>query len=200
MTTAALHWTRHHDPHAVAAPPAAIRLADSDAVRGLLQAGLHWLHDTAQPDHAVIDTHGAAAATSDNRLIRFVPLGWGWRASIVIEVAHVSWGAGPGGPPLNPLHPHDIDTVAAQLGALGAAVTATRCASAGLAGNITLARSAHPSLRAAVTRFAAGCPTHHSRICGHPHRHGGHNCPWYSNGQRGVRWPFDPWPGRTGSS
>jgi hypothetical protein len=98
------------------------------------------------------------------------------------------------------LHPHDIDTVAAQLGPLGAAVTATRCASAGLAGTITLARSAHPSLRAAVTRFAAGCPTHHSRICGHPHRHGGHNCPWYSNGQRGVRWPFDPWPGRRGSS
>jgi hypothetical protein len=126
-------------------------------------------------------------------------LGWGWQASIVTEVAQVSLAAGPAGSPLNPLHPRDIDTVAAHLGPLGAAVTSTRCASAGLAGTITLARSAHPSLQAASIRFTTSCPTHHNRFCLRSHRHGGHNCPWYSN-EHGVRWPSDPWPGRGGSS
>ena len=35
---------------------------------------------------------------------------------------------------------------------------------------------------------------HHSRRCGQPRHHGGHDdCRWYSAGQRGVTWPFTPW-------
>jgi hypothetical protein len=193
MTRAALHCSADSDPHARAAPLRNVGpAAEEDAMCGLLQAGLHWLHDTAQPDDAVINAREAAAAVGEARLIWFVPLGWGWRASIVLEVAHVSWAAGPAGPPLNPLYPDDIDTLAAHLGTLDAAVTSTRCASAALAATITLARASHPSLQAAVTRSGAGCPTHHSRICGRPQRHGGQDCSWYGNGRRGVRWPFDP--------
>ena len=74
----------------------------AEALTVLLQRGLHWLYDIAQPPGAIIDGRHAVA-TSENRLIRFVPLGWGWHAGIVVDVAHVHWGAGPGGAALNPM-------------------------------------------------------------------------------------------------
>jgi hypothetical protein len=77
------------------------RLERSGAPRGcsapgltvLLQRGLHWLYDIAQPPGAIIDARSAVAAAG-NRFIRFVPLGWGWHGGVVVDVAHVRWGAG----------------------------------------------------------------------------------------------------------
>jgi hypothetical protein len=156
----------------------------------LLGEGLRWLHDTAQPATAIIDCRGATAVlASANRLIRWVPLGWAWKASIVIDVAHVDWGPGMG-PPLNPLCSGEILRLAIELHHLGADIADIRCATTGVSGTVALQRPAHPTLRAAVRRFMQGCPIHHSRICGRPESRGARNCTWCSDGQRGVIWPF----------
>ncbi|TMS53368.1 hypothetical protein [Mycobacterium sp. DBP42] len=159
----------------------------------LLRQGLRWLYDTAQPAEAVID--GRVASTrlaSVNRVIRLVPLGWAWKPGIVVEVAHVHWGLGTNGP-LNPLSSSEVTLLADELEQLGADIADIRCPTTSLSGTIALLRPAHPTLRAAVARFAAGCPVHHSRICGRGENRGGHNCRWATDGQRGVIWPFaDP--------
>jgi hypothetical protein len=179
----------------ITAPP---RLATSDAPQtidmiGLLRSGLHWLHETPQPPCAIIDAHGAVA-TIGNRHIRFVPLGWAWQAGIVVDVAHAPHVAAPDGAPLNPMHPNETHVLAAQLrDDLDAEITEIRCGEAGLTATIAVERAAHPTLCAAVRRFMAGCPIHHSRRCGRPPHHGGRNCPWYSASQRGVTWPSTAW-------
>src|SRR5262245_39207154 len=96
----------------VTAPP---RPNNNDArpiidMTGLLRSGMRWLHDTPQPPGAIIDAHGAVA-TIGNRLIRFVPLGWAWQASVVVDVAHADLA----GAPLNPMDPHEIEVLATQL-------------------------------------------------------------------------------------
>ncbi|GAB4914499.1 hypothetical protein MAHJHV34_49250 [Mycobacterium avium subsp. hominissuis] len=159
----------------------------------LLTEGLHWLHDTPQPASAIIDSRGAAALTPRNRIIRWVPLAWGWKASIIVDVAHVDWGLSGG--PLNPMPGSEILALAVELHHRGADIIDIRCRTTGLTATIALARPAHPTLRAAVRRYMQGCPLHHSRICGRPEARGGHNCTWYSDGQRGVSWPaFPSWP------
>ena len=158
----------------------------------LLAEGLRWLHDTPQPPTAVIDCRGAAARmASANRVIRFVPLGWAWKASIVVDVAHVHWGAGMG-PPLNPMPSSEIIALAAALHRCGANIDDIRCSTTALCATVALTRPAHCTLRAAVRRFMGGCPTHHSRICARPNSRGGHHCSWYGDGQSGVIWPFCP--------
>lgn len=130
-----------------------------------------------------------------------MPLGWAWQAGVVVDVAHVRWGAGPAGAPLNPMDPYEFPALAAQLReGLGAQITEICCGHSGLTATIALARAAHPTLCAAVRRFMAGCPVHHSRRCGQPPHHGGHNCRWYSTGQHGVSWPFTAWFAQTALS
>lgn len=159
----------------------------------LLTEGLRWLHDTPQPASAIIDSRGAAALTPRNRIIRWVPLAWGWKASIIVDVAHVEWGLSGG--PLNPMPSSEILALAVELHHHGADIIDIRCRTTGLTGTIALARPAHPTLRAAVRRYMQGCPLHHNRICGRPEARGGHNCTWFSAGQRGVTWPaFPSWP------
>lgn len=157
----------------------------------LLKLGLRWLYDTVQPDHAVIDCRAASVLLAPvNRVIRLVPLGWAQKPGIVVEVADVHWGLGTGRP-LNPLSSSEINCLAGELERLDADIDDIRCPITGLTGTIALLRPAHPTLRAAVQRFGAGCPRHHSRICGRPLDRGGRNCRWAVDGHRGVRWPFN---------
>jgi hypothetical protein len=68
----------------------------------LLAEGPQWLYDTIQPSTAIVHARGAATViAAANRIIRWVPLGWGWTANVVLEVDHIDWGVGMG-PPLNP--------------------------------------------------------------------------------------------------
>jgi hypothetical protein len=158
-----------------------------------MRSGLNWLYDTPQPTCAIIDARGAVATIGD-RFIRFVPLGWAWQAGVIVDVAHLHQCPGPAGAPLNPMHLDEIPALATQLrDELAAEIAEIRCAHSGLTATIALARAAHPTLRAAVRRFMAGCPVHHSRRCGQPPDHGGRNCRWYSAGQRGVSWPSAAW-------
>ena len=63
----------------------------------LLAEGLHWLYDIVQPGTAIVPARGAATViAAANRIIRWVPLGWGWTANVVLEVAHIDWGLGMG--------------------------------------------------------------------------------------------------------
>lgn len=167
----------------ISAPPPAV---DIDHV---LRTGLDWLYNTVQPDSAIIDPHNTAS-TVGHRAIKFTPLGWAHKASVIIEVADVVWGLGPGAGPLNPMPPAELDQLAAHITALGAPVKEVRCDPRPLVGTITLAQDAHPALRVAVARFNTGCPIHASRRCWLPCDHGGRDCSWYSIGQRGVIWPF----------
>ena len=58
----------------------------------LLAEGLRWLHDTVQPGTAIVHARGAATViAAANRIIRWVPLGRGWTANVVLEVAHIDW-------------------------------------------------------------------------------------------------------------
>ncbi|MGH3556011.1 MAG: hypothetical protein ACRDTK_00560 [Mycobacterium sp.] len=167
----------------VGAPPCTI---DIDRV---LRAGLDWLYNTVQPDTAIIDPRNTTTAAG-HRVINFMPLGWASKASVIVEVAHVAWGLGPGAGPLNPMPPAELDQLATHVTASGTEVDEVRCAPRPLVGTITLTRDAHPTLRAAVARFNAGCPIHRSRRCWRAQHHGGRDCSWYNDGQRGVIWPF----------
>ena len=170
---------------------------DTLATAELVADGLHWLHDTVQPDTAIIDGRGAAAlVAASNRIIRWVPLGWGWTAGVVIEVAHVHWGLGMGAP-LNPMPSDDVMRLTEDLRQHGSDIADIRCTTIGLSAALSLQRPAHPTLCAAVRRHMSGCPLHHSRICDRPESRGGHRCTWYREGQRGVIWPHRHRPTRS---
>ena len=123
-----------------------------------------------------------------NRVIRWVPLGWGRTANVVLEVAHVDWGPGMG-PPLNPMPCSEAISLAVELHQFGIDIADIACTTRCLSAAIVLRRPAHPTLCAAAHRYMQGCPLHHSRICGRPPVRGGHDCGWLSAGQRAITWP-----------
>ena len=96
--------------------------------------GLHWLYDTVQPGTAIVPARGAATViAAANRIIRWVPLGWGWTANVVLEAAHIDWGLGIG-PPLNPMPSTEAISLAVELHRIGVNIAdiacTTRCLSA----------------------------------------------------------------------
>ena len=155
----------------------------------LLAEGLRWLYDTTQPATAIMPARGAATMiAAANRIIRWVPLGWGWTASVILEIAHIDWGAGMG-PPLNPMPSSEAISLAASLHQLGVDIADIACTTQCLSAAIALRRPAHPTLCAATRRYMQGCPAHHSRICHRPPARGGRDCGWIADGQRAITWP-----------
>ena len=135
--------------------------------------------------------HARGAATviaAANRIIRWVPLGWGWTANVVLEVAHIDWGLGMG-PPLNPMLSSEAISLAVELHHIGVDIADIACTTSCLSAAIVLRRPAHPTLCAAARRYLQGCPSHHTRICGRPPARGGHDCGWLRDGQRAITWP-----------
>jgi hypothetical protein len=154
-----------------------------------LAEGPQWLYDTIQPSTAIVHARGAATViAAANRIIRWVPLGWGWTANVVLEVAHIDWGVGMG-PPLNPMLSSEAISLAVELHHIGVDIADIACTTRCLSAAIVLRRPAHPTLCAAARRYLQGCPSHHSRICGRPPARGGHDCRWLSDGQRAITWP-----------
>lgn len=129
--------------------------------------GLHWLHTVAQPHTAIINPRLAA---------------------IIVDVADVHWGLS--GAPLNPLPLDTIADTARLIRACGDTISDIRCATAPLTASLQIQQPPDPTLRAAAERYLRGCPVHHSRRCGLPPHRGGGDCPWYSDEQRGITWPF----------
>ncbi|WP_141564244.1 hypothetical protein [Mycolicibacterium palauense] len=149
-----------------------------EAHRGALRSGLAWLYETEQPEAAILQHHGDGLASHGNRNMRFIPAGWGGRVVIVVDVTKVDYGTGRGARgPRNPLAVDELDAFTVLLADLGHAVVHRWNGHPAATGSLALAGPAHPSLRAAVTRYHAGCPRHRSVLC---------RCGWYSEGYRHV--------------
>ena len=151
---------------------------DVQTHRGVLRSGLAWLYETEQPEAAILQHHGDGLASRGNRSVRFIPTGWGGRVVIVVEVAKVDYGTDPGARgPRNPLAVDELDAFIALLADLGHAVVHRWNGHPAATGSLALAEPAHPSLRAAVARYHAGCPCHRTTLC---------RCGWYGEGHRHV--------------
>ncbi|MBE5477926.1 hypothetical protein E3G68_005280 [Mycobacteroides abscessus] len=142
----------------------------------MLLIGLRWLFDIEQPDTALQQHHGQQIGSVGNRTLRFIPSGWNGHAIVVVEVTHVEYGQQPHQPPRNPLAPGELAAFADLLDGMGEDVASTWNGHPAITGSLALARPAHPSLRAAVSRYTAGCQRHGgTRFCG---------CDWYARGHR----------------
>lgn len=154
----------------------------------VLTAGLDWLYHTVQPDTALVEHFGARLRTT-GRTLRFLPIASAGNPLIVIE-ADVHRGFGRPCAPTSLLSEAEILDLAARLEERN--VPAAAHHNHGLTATIALARLAHDSLRAAVARFTAGCPYHHSQVCEAPVSAGGASCPWHSQGHSAAIWPAHP--------
>lgn len=157
------------------------------STRDVLAAGLAWLYDTAQPDGAILQHHGASLPPVGNRRYRFIPAGWDGRAIVVVEVANVEWTTqGDQEVVANPLEPDELDRLTADLADLGAEVIHTWNGHPAITGSLALKRPAHPTLLAAVNRCRAGCPDHSGPLCSWA------GCRWYPDGYARVVMPALP--------
>src|SRR5262249_35720710 len=104
----------------------------------LLADGLQWPYDTVQPGTAIVHARGAATViAAANRTIRWVPLGWGWKANVVLEVAHIDWGVGTG-PPLNPMPSSEVISLAVELHHIGVDIADIACTTKCLSAAVVL--------------------------------------------------------------
>jgi len=154
--------------------------------RAALDAGLCWLYATEQPDTALVERCGVRIISGD-RIVRFLPVGMEGHPLIVLDARIPRWRTRPTECGIGTLPECELAAVAAQLRELG--VASSRWHYHGTTGTIVLAVLAHPSLRAAIERFSAGCPWHHSQVCDAPISAGGQGCPWHTDGHNAAVWP-----------
>lgn len=135
-----------------------------------LLLGLRWLYDTSQPATAVQDPRGQHLHTPAARTVYFIPSGASGHVLIIIE-------ANPDKPDLDGHHigrtlaPGELAAFADLIEDLGETVISTYNGYPGSIAALALARPAHPTLLAAVTRFSDGH---------HPHElHEPCQCHWY---------------------
>ncbi|GAB7065883.1 hypothetical protein H7J06_07890 [Mycobacterium hodleri] len=151
---------------------------DVEAHRAAVRSGLAWLYDTEQPERAILQHHGESLVSQGNRNVRFIPSGWAGRVVIVVDVTKVEYGTDPRARgPLNPLAAGELDAFTGLLADLARTVVHTWNGHPAATGSLALAEPAHPSLQAAVSRYLAGCPRHHTTLC---------RCGWYGEGNRHV--------------
>lgn len=156
-------------------------VAELPGIEASLCAGLRWLYRTVQPDHALVEPCGAHLSALTGRL-RVVPLGAAGTPLIVVDADLPRWGAGYHCVALNPLPANGLTELAGQLAVLGVPGQAQHYHR--LTGVLALDVPAHPSLRAAVQRYARGCPHHHGALCGRAT-----SCAWRTEGRRAAIWP-----------
>lgn len=159
-----------------------------------LMEGLNWLYRTVQPDTALVEHCGARLRTAA-RTLRFLPVAHAGNPLVVIEV-DVHRGLGRVTGPAAVISDSEILDVAAELAAHKLPAVARQ--NHGLTATLGLSEPAHESLRAAVARFSAGCPYHHSLVCEAPVSAGGAACPWHTHGHRAAIWPADQQPDTDG--
>lgn len=108
-----------------------------------LLIGLRWLYDTEQPTHARQARHGQHLSTPAGRTLHFIPCGTAGHVLIVIKADEPAT-----------LAPGELAAFADLLDDLGETVLSTYNGYPGTTAALALARPAHPTLRAAVARFA----------------------------------------------
>lgn len=144
-----------------------------DAVAPTLEAGHHWLFDTAQSDGALMRPAGVTAPAVAGRRFTFVPAA-GRRSTAAIVVRPDQTGTTRA---VKKLRVSELDALAAQVTDLGTAAAAMSLNES--VAVIRTMRKAHPSLITAVTRFQSGCPVHQGHSCGVP---GAKPCEWITAG------------------
>lgn len=156
-------------------------------VRQVLAAGLGWLFDTVQPEGAILQHHGTGSPGYTGRRYRFCPDGLEHGCVVVVE----------GSPAINadglidPMTAAEVDTITRLLAELGRPVWRPWNGAGLHTGSFALDGWAHPSLRQALARYRAGCPTHDGDVfCGRSHH--SDPCTWYADGHRLVVEPT--WP------
>lgn len=132
----------------------------------ILDTGLGWLYDTAQPDDAHTDHHGIVLHLPDaNRWYGFCPTGARNLPVVCVDVTKVEYKFDRvgGSVPANPLEVDELESLADELRRRGFNVDDTWNGHPGVTGSVGLARPAHPSLVAAVDRYRRGCTDHPQR-------------------------------------
>ncbi|MGW3400764.1 hypothetical protein [Streptomyces zhihengii] len=152
----------------------------------VLDAGLGWLFDTVQPDDAHQQHHGITIGLPHaNRIYGFCPTGAANLPVVVVDVAKPE--LRPYALPLNPLGPDELFDLSSEMERRGFKVRKTWNGHPAVSGSVGLARTAHPTLVAAVARYHRGCTVHPARsvFCGCEH--------WRAEGARVIR-PVLPTP------
>jgi hypothetical protein len=140
----------------------------------ILTAGLAWLYDTVQPDDALCHHLGYAGGTVD-RMFSFIPH---YRWPIIVMRL-----PGPryeGDPPrlINPLVKVDVSVLCAEMRRRGRTIAAKWNGKGTHSVSLALDGEVHPTLRAAVSRYCAGCAVHGNTVfCGREQ-----GCDWYVTG------------------
>jgi hypothetical protein len=118
-----------------------------------------------------------------NRTLSLVPSGWEGHVVIVLEVRDRRYAPGMFGELLNGLEEGEMDRLIALLADLGHNVVEHwNGRPRSVTGSVALARPANPALLAAVTRYRAGCPNHHTVFCPA-------ECGWFRNGYAMLNTP-----------
>lgn len=156
-----------------------------EALTPALVSGLRWLFDVEQPATALVRAEGIALPPLVGRRLIFVPGSDRDAAAVIVQALATPTTA-------EMLGDDEISALAAAAERLtGAAVTVHRPTETVHAARIQLSRLAHRSLRAALTRFRAGCPVHHQPACGHT-RGPEAPCQWYARGAKALIGPPEP--------
>jgi hypothetical protein len=133
----------------------------------ILDTGLEWLYETVQPADAHQQHHGIVLGLPEaNRIYGFCPSGYRSRTVVIVDVAKVEWiDNGPNDlqTPANPIEPGELDALVEELRRRGFDVNDTWNGHPGTTGSVGLARTAHPTLVAAVDRYRRGCTVHPQR-------------------------------------
>ncbi|WP_060886218.1 hypothetical protein [Streptomyces caniscabiei] len=133
----------------------------------ILDTGLGWLYDTVQPDDAHQQHHGLTLHLPEaNRWYGFCPTGAHRLPVVSVDVLKIEWidnGPNDVQTPANPLDPDELTDLAAELRRRGFDVDGTWNGHPSTTGSVGLARTAHPTLIAAVDRYRKGCLEHPRR-------------------------------------
>lgn len=151
-----------------------------------LTAGLRWLYLTEQNDDALVE-HRGARIDAVGRHLRFLPTTADGNPLIVVEADAPRWEPTDHAVTSSHLTSIELSTITNELTAVGAHPGTWHCHT--IISTIVLGTPAHPTLRAAVARYGAGCPYHHDLVCDAPIKDGGQACPWHTRGHRAAIWP-----------
>lgn len=156
------------------------------SLEAALWAGLRWLYLTEQPDDALVEHRGARIGAVGSHL-RFLPTTAHGNPLIVVEADSARWEPTNHATTPTDLTSVELSTITSELIAAGAHPGTWQ--SHTITSTIVLGTPAHPTLRAAVARYAAGCPYHHDLVCDAPIKDGGQACPWHTRGHQAAVWP-----------
>lgn len=125
----------------------------------MLLAGLAWLFDVSHPDTAIVHCDGQSVRSAAHRTLGFRPSKPPGHVTITLES---DCGDCPrrSEQPQNPLEPGELAALVDLLEGMGENALSFAGGYPASEASVVLAKAAHPSLRAAVTRYHHGCPEH----------------------------------------